>query len=222
MKNIFFLLVLTFGALKLSAQKDTLSINSRYWEDQLYINLTYNTLVNEPQVIESNGFSFGISAGYIKDIPFTIKGNWAAGIGVGYGYNTFNHDLLIDNSGVFSAMNENITSNKLRLHSFEFPLQIRWRNSDVVTYSFWRVYAGVRMSYNISNTFKYIKEENNYSFSNIDAYNNFQSGLELSIGYGAINFFVYYGLTPMYKSATLNGAKINTKIAKFGLIFYLL
>lgn len=203
------------------AQKDSLQVETRYWEDQLYISVSYNTLTKQPKSVNGSGFSYGISGGYIKDIPFNIKGKWAAGIGLGYSYDVFSHDLLISSSEVFSA-DAGKSSNKFKLHTIEVPLQIRWRNSDATTYSFWRIYTGIRLGYNISNSFKNNENNQSYTLSNINAFNKFQTGLEFSAGYGAVNFYVYYGLTPMYKNAKLNGEKINTKIAKFGLIFYLL
>lgn len=219
MKYFIYLSIL-FSFISASAQIDSLKLGERYWEDQLYIGITYNTLNKQLDGISSSGFSYGFSTGYIKDIPFNRRGNWAGAIGVGYSFDSFTHGLKVDNS-TFSV-DDNLYSNKIKLHNVEFPIQIRWRASDAVTYSFWRIYAGVRLSYNFSNRFKYVLNEKQYSFSNITNYNKFQTGLELSFGYSAFNFYVYYGLTPMYKNAYINNEKIDTRIAKFGLIFYLL
>lgn len=220
MKNIVVFLSLICPLITFS-QKDSLQLGDRYLEDQLYIGITYNVFLKQPSNADESGFSFGVSTGYIKDIPFNRKGKWAAGIGLGYNYGTFSHDLLIDSSDNFS-IDALASLNRIRLHNIEMPIQLRWRDSDSVTYSFWRVYAGVRLSYNIANTFKYTVNNQNFRFTDVGVYNKFQTGLELSVGYGVINFFVYYGLTPMYKNAFINKEAINTKIAKFGLIFYLL
>lgn len=212
--------LLFFTSIATFAQKDSLQLGTRYWEDQLYLSVTYNVLTSQPSEVGGSTFSYGLSAGYIKDIPFNKRGNWAAGIGLGYNYDSFNHALRVLEDGNLTF--ETVSSNKIRLHNIEFPIQLRWRDSDAVTYSFWRVYAGIRLSYNFNNIFKYTFNNQNYNFSNVPSYNNFQTGLELSAGYGAFNFYMYYGLSPMYKNVTVNGGNINTKIAKFGLIFYLL
>lgn len=222
MKDRFFLFVL-FLSVSIVAQQDSLKLGERYWEDQLYIKFTYNVLNKQPKNIDNNGFSYGVSVGYIKDLPFSKAGNWAAGIGLGYSYDSFSHNLqVVNNLGEIKISENSVSSNKIKLHGIEFPIQLRWRNSDAVTYSFWRIYAGVRLSYNFSNKFRYRLNNKNYSFTNIPTYNNFQTGLELSVGYRAFNFYVYYGLTPMYKKALLNNQEIGTRVAKFGLIFYLL
>lgn len=216
-KHIYILFL--FFSLSLFAQKDTLQLGDRYWEDQIYASVTYNRLFNQPEGIGSSGFSYGISVGYIKDIPFNKKGNWAMGIGLGYNYDKFNHLL---NVGYLTDIgNHTLSSNKIALYNIEIPIQLRWRTSNAVTYSFWRIYAGLRLSYNIHNSFKFEIENKSFEESNIETYNKFQTGLELSVGYGKINFFMYYGLVPMY-DASIENKKITTKIAKFGMIFYLL
>lgn len=220
----FILLGSLFISIDLFAQLDSLKTNEKYWEDQLYINITYNILHKQPKNITPSEFSYGVSAGYIKDIPFNRKGNWAGAIGIGYGYDSFNHGLTITNleGEAKPSLNFELTDNKIRLHNLEFPIQFRWRGSDAVTYSFWRVYAGVRLSYNFHNRFKYKLNNTHYSYMNIKTYNKFQTGIELSAGYSAFNFYAYYGLTPIYKNALIENKKINTRIVKFGLIFYLL
>lgn len=213
-------LLLLFFQIVAFCQKDSLRLGTRYWEDQLYISVTYNVLNKQLEGLGGNAFSYGLSAGYIKDIPFNKKGKWATGVGIGYNYDSFSHGLRVFEDGNITT--ESVSSNKIRLHNIEFPIQLRWRNSDAVTYSFWRIYAGVRLNYNFSNIFKYTFNNQNYKFSDIPIYNNFQTGLELSVGYGTFNFYMYYGLAPMYKNVYINKKSVDTRIAKFGLIFYLL
>jgi hypothetical protein len=221
MKFRLFFLVLSFFNIYVFSQNDSLRLGDKYWEDQLYMSISYDIMRNQPSNAETTGFSYSISFGYIKDIPFTKKGNFSAGIGVGYGYNSFNHDLqVLDNNTLQLA--SNIASNKLRTHNLEFPIQLRWRTSDAVTYSFWRIYAGLKINYNLNNKFSYVLNDQLVEFSNIDIFNKFQTGLELSAGYGAFNFYMYYGLSSVYKNATVNSEEVSSKITKFGLIFYLL
>ncbi|MCT4699301.1 porin family protein [Tenacibaculum haliotis] len=216
----FFLFFLSINSY---AQKDSLEVGQRYWEDQLYINVSYNGLNNQPKEVGKSGFSFGFSAGYIKDIPLIKSGKIALGIGVGYGFDSFNHGLKVVEGSLNNFQVDNtISYNKLKLHNIEMPLQFRWRSSTVNTYSFWRFYTGVKLSYNISNNFNYTDAGVKIDISNLNKYNKFQTGVILSVGYGTFNFHAYYGLTPIFKNAYLNGNKINTKIARFGLSFYLL
>lgn len=222
MKNITLLFLMLLVTMSSFSQKDSLTIGDKYWEDQLYVDITYNLLVSQPKELNSTGFSYGLALGYIKDIPFNKGGKTALGIGVGYSYDLFNHNLKVIQNNDYQVGSD-ISSNQIKLHNLEIPLQVRWRSSDANTYSFWRLYAGVKVLYNLSNNFSYTTSTNdNVGFSNIPKYNPWQTGLSLSAGYGTFNFHAFYGLSPMFKGATLNDKAINSKIVRLGLSFYLL
>ena len=124
----------------------------------------------------------------------------------------------------FGGVTDNtISSNLFTSHNLEFPLELRWRTSTATKYNFWRVYTGIKFFYNLSNKFQFDDESNTtYKYSNISNYNRLQYGLTLSTGYDEFNINIFYGLTPVFKGSNLNGEKIDTKILKFGLIFYIL
>ena len=140
-------------------------------------------------------------------------------------FDFFNHKLKIEkikNTTVFNTDNK-ISDNLFKSHNLEFPLEFRWRTSTANKYNFWRVYAGIKFFYNISNKFQFKDAIGTaFKYSNISNYNKLQYGLTLSTGYDKFNVNVFYGLTPVFKNSTINGEDINTKILKFGLIFYFL
>ena len=214
------LLFLMFLGIKSYAQIDSLNTKGSYWEDQLYFGITYNVLLGQPEGVEASNVSYGFSAGYIKDIPLNKEGTIAFGAGLGYSYDLYTHGLVVDDTSFF--LNSEVNSNRFKTSNIEVPLQFRWRTSDAVTYAFWRVYFGVRVSYNFFNRFQYSLSGEDFEFTNLDTFNKFQTGLELSAGYGAFNFYAYYGLSPVFKDAFLDNERIDTKILKVGLIFYLL
>ena len=218
---IYYYLLFFFGnTISVFAQKDSLNINDSYWEDQLYINITYNIFRNQPEEVNPSKVSYGVGIGYIKDIPLNKRNTFALGLGLGYNYDLYTHGIVVE--GDDFSVSENIPTNKINLHNLEIPIQIRWRKSDAITYSFWRVYFGPKITYNFSNKFRYTIGEEDFEFKNINNYNKLQTGLELSFGYGPFNFYTYYGLSPFYDNAILNNQTIDTKVLKLGLIFYLL
>jgi len=222
MKYTAFIFLVTFFSFNVFSQRDSLNVGDKYLEDQLYIDITYNLLQNQPKELGKTGFSYGLALGYMRDIPISKNGRTACAIGLGYSYDSFDHDLkVIEDNGDYE-IDPNLSSNKIKLHNIEMPIQFRWRSSDVNTYSFWRLYAGVKVTYNISNEFRYKIIDQSFSFSDVENYNKWQTGLALSAGYGTFNFHVYYSLSPMFKNATLNGESINSRIVKVGLSFYLL
>ncbi|APG66161.1 hypothetical protein LPB136_12610 [Tenacibaculum todarodis] len=229
MKNLFLLFFIFFSTLSFSQEEDfqtndSLKVDTKYLEDQLYLTITYNTLSNQPNMVTDSGFSYGISAGFIKDLPLNTKRNFAFGIGLGYGFDSFNHGLKVmeNNNQTSFEIDNTLMSNKFVVHNIELPLELRWRNSTPTKYAFWRIYAGVKLTYNFSNNFTYVSNNDSFEFNNISSFKKFQTGLMLSAGYDAFNLHFYYGLTPLFKDSFIGNDSIDTKILKFGLTFYIL
>lgn len=213
------ILFLVFLSINSHAQKDSLQIGDRYWEDQLYLNISFNTLTNQPNKIDENTFSFGFSGGYIKDIPLIKSSKIAIGIGLGYSFDSFNYRLKI----VYPTnlnLDDSIIADNLKLHNIEMPIQFRIRTSTVNTYSFWRIYTGIKLSYNLSNNFNNTNSAIIINTNSLPEYRKFQTGLTLSTGYSTFNFHAYYGLTSIFKNGFSD--KNNTNIVRIGLSFYLL
>ena len=207
------------------AQKDSLNIGDRYADDQVYISVSYGQFFDQPTPISKSNFSYSLSTGFIKDLILNRKGNISIAAGIGYGFDFFNHKLKVEeinNATVFSS-DETISGNLFKSHNLEFPLELRWRTSNANKYDFWRVYTGIKFFYNISNSFQFEDASNTtFKYSNISNYNKFQYGLTLSAGYDEFNINLFYGLTPVFNNSAINGEDINTKILKFGLMFYIL
>ena len=201
-----------------------MQLGDRYAEDQLYVMVSYNQLFNQPAMVKGSRFSYGLSTGFMKDLILNKQGSISMALGVGYNFDLLNHGLTIseeNNDITFQADNSGAT-NKLLLHNLEFPFELRWRGSDAQTYKFWRVYMGVKASYNLSNNFKFTNETDSFSYRNVSSYNTWQYGLTLSVGYDVFTAHVYYGLNPILKDTSLGTADISSKIMRIGLIFYLL
>lgn len=224
MKKLFSVLLFIF-CFTMNAQKDSLRIGDKYLEDQLYFSVTYNQLFAQPDEVIGSGFSYGFNAGYIRDISLVKSGRVALGIGVGYALDSFNHGykLSSQNNEVVVDVDANITETSgLKLHSLEFPIEIRWRTSNANKYKFWRVYSGFKISYNFKNTFNYTNNTVLNEYENIERFNKIQYGLTIAAGYSTFNFSLYYGLTPLFKSSTVGAKEINTKVIRLGMTFYIL
>jgi hypothetical protein len=220
--TLFIILINVIGAF---GQKDSLNLGDRYAEDQIYVAVSYAQFLDQPQDIFKSNFSYGLSVGFLKDIILNKQGNVSIAAGVGYGFDFFNHKLKVEelnNTTIFSS-DATISANLFKSHNLEFPLELRWRTSTATKYSFWRIYAGIKFLYNFSNKFQFDDENGTtFKYKDVSNYNKLQYGLTLSTGYDEFNINLYYGLTPVFKNSTINGEVINTKILKFGLIFYLL
>ena len=222
-KNYRFFLLLLFpyfiGYGQLKKEKE-----GYYLEDQIYFKFSYNVLNKLPKNASQSGFSNSVSIGFIRDLPINIKRNFGFGIGLGYGYQTYFHNLKIyeeNGQTIFNYFEQDYKSNKLNLNQLEIPIEIRWRTSSIEKYKFWRIYSGIKFNYVFLS--KSVFEINKRQvFKNLKALNKLQYGITIATGYGNWNFFMYYGLTPLFKNATIQNENITTKDLKFGLQFYIL
>ena len=230
MKFIVNALFLLIGLQLCHAQIDSLNLaDGRYKEDQFYIGITYNLLGNKPSKVKQSRFSTGIHLGFIKDMPINIKRNIAIGAGLGYSFNTFNQNLLInrDASGslVYGILADNNTYKKniLSSHSIELPIEFRWRTSSPTEYEFWRIYTGIKAGYAFSSSGKHQGDLGSFKIYQNEDFNKLQYGLTLSAGYDTWNFHLYYALNPIFSNnAQISGNPIDMNAIKVGLMFYVL
>lgn len=203
-------------------------VNPRYFEDQFYVGLTYNLLLNRPAFLSQNNVSYGLLMGFIKDIPINSSRTWALGIGVGYGVNSYYSNLRAVQSGdQISYLDADQTvpykRNKLETHLVELPLEVRWRNSTASDYSFWRIYTGIKFSYIVGSRSKFVGDTFTDSFYNTDT-ENLQYGLTLSVGYNTFNLHAYYGLNNLFEKGVTgpSGNPLDLTALRVGFIFYIL
>ena len=207
----------------LLAQEDD-NIDEKYLEDQVYLSLTYNILNHKPAAISQNGLSGGIAIGFIKDIPFNIERNFGLAVGLGYSYNAHIQNLKLSkqNQTTLFELAQNYKTNRLRMHSLDLPIEIRWRNSTPEKYKFWRIYGGVQLSYLFSINSKYVDEFEKATTKNIAEFNKIRYGLIMAAGFSTWNVYVYYGLNRFFKNVEFNGNPLELNDFKIGLKFYML
>jgi hypothetical protein len=206
---------------------DFQAVDSLYREDQFYIGVTYNTLQNRPIGVTQNNFTPSFSIGILRDMPINKARNKAIAAGLGYSLNSYNQNILIsENNGnpQYSAIPDGtfFDKNKLTLHSIDIPIEYRWRTSVPETHKFWRIYTGLKLSYLFNTQSNYEDSQTSYLVTNNPDINKFQYGTYLSVGYNTVNFNIYYGLNPIFKSAELNGRAIGINTLNFGFMFYIL
>ncbi len=202
--------------------------DSNYLEDQFYIGITYNFLLNQPQGVNQQSLSYGIQTGFIKDIPLNRSRTTGIGIGLGYAVNSYYTNLRATQLGdqiIYSILDEDdFTRNKVETHLIESPIEFRWRNSDVTNYKFWRIYTGFKLGYVIGGRSKFVFDEDNSkdSFFNDDL-QKFQYGLTFNVGYNTFNIHTYYGLNQLFGDSvrTDQGDAVGLRPLRIGIIFYI-
>ncbi|KAF2516074.1 porin family protein [Flavobacterium foetidum] len=232
----FFLSCLFLGVFFTSTAQETakpeikpvVKIDSLYREDQFYFSITYNMFSDIPDHFKQNKFSLGLSGGFLRDMPINKKRTKAIAAGLGLSYQNYYQNLTIsqDPSGApVYGVNDygQFVSNRYKQYSVDLPIEFRWRNSTYESYKFWRIYTGIKLSYVFSNSSILDDGERTYRINNNAAINKFQYGPYIAAGYNTWNLYVYYGLSPLFKSTeTVTGEKLNLKTLNAGLIFYIL
>lgn len=224
MSKSLFIFCSLFLFFKLHAQVENDTIDTRYLEDQIYLSLTYNILVDKPTTISQNGFSGGVSVGFIKDLPINKQRNFGFGIGVGYAYNAYIQNLKISQTEQITIFQtaKDFKTNRLTISALEFPIELRWRNSTPQKYKFWRVYGGLKISYIISAKTKFRNSIETLTTKNIAELNRIQYGLILSTGFSTWDLYIYYGMNKFFKEVEFNEEKLILKDFNVGVKFYIM
>lgn len=218
------------SVLALYAQEDTSSAmaDQKYLEDQFYLGVSYNILLNRPQGISMRSLSYGLFGGFIKDIPLNEDRNLGFGLGVGYGINSYYTNLLATETpdGIEYSIIGRDTSfkrSKIETHGLEVPLEFRWRTSNPISHKFWRIYTGVKFSYIFASRSRFVSDTITTSFTNGDV-RQFQYGLILSLGYNTFNLHAYYALQDLFNDdvQTIDGSRLGFVPLHIGIIFYIL
>jgi hypothetical protein len=219
MKILFFLWI-PFFCFSQETKPTEIKLNegdSLYREDQFYTGLTYNLIQNRPTGFKQFSFSPGITVGFLRDFPISKNRHWAIAPGLGYSYNNIkqfiNSDELLE-SDIF-VQDENIRTT-ITAHSVDIPLELRWRNSDAINHSFWRIYTGFKATYVFNSMLKIESSTGTTKESISDEINRWQYGAYISVGFNTWNPYVYYGLNPIFK----DGSKMSN--FNVGFMFYIL
>jgi len=198
-----------------------------YREDQFYATINYNLIQGKPEGYSQYSFSTGLGVGFLRDMPLNKRRNHSIALGLGYSYNNIKHNLAVtqeNGKSIYAIKDEGtFDKNKLVLHYLDVPLEFRWRNSDSISHQFWRVYAGFKVSYLFYDKAQYKPNTGgNFKTINDPNINRIQYGAYLSAGWNTWNFYGYYGFTPIYDTAMIDGERLKMHTIKIGLIFYIL
>lgn len=221
MRQIFYLSILLITSLAYAQESD----QSRYKEDQFYIDVNFPLQFNDINAFKQNGFSRSLHIGYLNDIPLNQKGNKALAIGLGYGYLRLVNNLNVRKSNgqfnyTFPTNNINLR-NTFFTHQIQLPVEFRWRTSTFENHAFWRFYLGYRLNYQFAGRYKPFFGS---KFSITDQINPWQHSFSITLGYNTWNFRFEYGITPFLKESIQAENRQPTRIypIQIGLIFYLL
>ncbi|MDI1256996.1 MAG: porin family protein [Flavobacterium sp.] len=225
---LLFVVLNVFSQEKLPVVKqDSLftAVDSLYREDQFYFGITINLLQKKPPGLVQNGLSTSLNFGFLRDMPINKNRTWAIAAGLGLSYNKYHQNMKVTKTaGVVNyeiVDGASYSRNKMEQLFLDVPLEIRWRNSTFESHQFWRIYTGFKIRYLLYNKTKYVGDTDVTITNNAD-FNKLQYGPYLSFGYNTWNFYGFYGMNPIFKSAKIDGKAIDMRTLNLGLMFYIL
>jgi len=209
---------------------DTLNvkIDSLYREDQFYAGLNYNSIIKKPEGLSQDKISFGFSAGFLRDFPLNKSRTFAIAPGIGLAFNNYIQNMSIvgtNDNPVYSIIPSEINHDKNRFEQLrvELPLELRWRNSTPETFQFFRIYGGVKVSYLLYDKSVYDDGTQKIVIKSNKDFEEFLYSVYLSMGYGAFNLQVSYGLNALFKStAQIDSVPVTMNTLSLGVVFYVL
>src|SRR5690554_4774241 len=205
------------------------SADSLYREDQIYVGVTYNLLLDMPSGASARGLSGGLQLGFVRDMPINKRRNVSVAIRGGLAYDYFGQNLFIgenpDGTSLFKVLESDVDydRNRFGMATIEAPIEFRWRTSTATEYRFWRVYTGIRVGYAFYHKSSFKAGNDVQTQSKIPEFDPLRLSATLSFGYNTFNFFASYSINPFFKEAfTEEGEKVDFRTLKVGLMFYIL
>jgi hypothetical protein len=222
-------IVLLFSCFSVFSQEEPnfSAIDSLYREDQFYAGISYNILRNKPIGVSQNSFSTGLIFGFLRDFPINKKRTFAIAPGLGFSYNNYKENLIVDNVNVainYSTIESGTlyNKNKLALYYVDLPIEFRWRTSTFESHKFYRIYTGVKFSYLLLSQSIYTDQNQSFKINNNPDLNKLQYGAYISTGYNSWNLYAYYGFQKLFKNGNLNTNPLGMNALNVGLMFYIL
>ena len=203
------------------------AVDSLYREDQFYTGITYNLLQNRNDGIRQNKISYGITVGFLRDMPLNERRNFSIAAGLGYSFQNYNQNILVskdENDYSYATIDPAapFNKNKIQTHAIELPIEIRWRTSNAVSHKFWRVYTGFKVGYVFYDVSKYDGSQGTFVYNNNPDLSKINYTVYSALGYNTWNATVSYGLNPIFEKGNLSGNPIKLNALSIGLLFYIL
>jgi len=230
MKQIAVLGILVwFTQLVVVGQNNADKKEKREREDQLVVDLTYETLLNNPSDIDFKWYNNGINVHFLYDMPIKTS-PFSAAIGLGISSqsyysngqlraeydSTLNREMM-----VWNKVDTNYRNNKISTTYIEVPIEFRWRSKESPSGYRWKIALGAKFGYLLDT-----HDKITFNNSNRDKYktyifpemNRYRVGTHIRVGYGKVNLTAFYSITPWIndgRGVEMNQLSIGVSILPF-------
>lgn len=173
--------------------------------DHLTVNFFHTNWLHNIPGIEQQPFSFGADFSMYTDVALSKRGNVSFAFGLNYNFNNVHHNADLtytvdSNTNEYTHTNlikstEEYKKNKLFTNYIEVPLELRFRK---VFRPKLRFYLGFKAGWLITSNETRITKDIKYKLYRIKHLNRLRYGPTLRFGFGKLNFYGFYSLTPLF------------------------
>lgn len=199
--------------------------DAAYRFDHLCINVNYNSWIQDIKGLSTEPYSFGMDIGVYKDMPLDKRGNISLGIGLNYNFSHVHHNAdvnyifdTVNNKNIgtsFVPTKASFKRNKLYTNFLEIPLELRFRS---IEHPNLRFYVGFKAGYMLSVHSTRVTEQTKVKTYRIKNILPYRYGPTLKMGYGKVNLYGFYSLTPLFE----DGKGMTITPYTLGLSFFIL
>ena len=178
-------------------------------KDRLMIDLFHSCWLGVPAEVKNTKFNPGMNVSFLWDIKTGKKSAFSFGIGLGYTYNTFYSNAIMQLDKTEDVMKLYVLPydtiakrNRLSNNSLNIPFEIRYRAK-----SGFKLNVGVRVGWvlRLAHSYKGLNpdgSEENLSRKSFDIYHKqkFHFDVYLRTGWKYVGVYVNYQLTPLFEN----------------------
>lgn len=171
--------------------------------DRFIVNLGYAGWMEKPNGIDLEPWSYHTSFHYMQDIPFGESG-FATAVGFGFlSHNSYHNGLFSEDPDGEEATEmlpypdgDEPKRNKLSANYVNVPVELRFRSPGEPAF---KVAVGAQIGYMINLHTKIIDSGGKRKYYDIHGVDPLRYGLLGRIGYGRLNVYGSYALTPFFE-----------------------
>ncbi len=198
MKKTLYSFAFLLITLSLAAQKKYLPEHENF----VFYDLSYLAFADAPAGTENGIWSLAADVGFMFESSWSERGG--IGYGLSYSFQAHNNNHLVSTNlatGVGEYQLGTDTTFEMASQNFQYlyiPVELRFRSKANEKDKFYRLYLGARAGLRTLSYSNIERSNSSVRYYQLDNLSRFRADAYVKMGYGAINLFAFYSLTPLY------------------------
>jgi len=206
MKTTLYFFAFLLSGLGLQAQKKYLPKHEKF----VFYDLSYLAFADAPAGTENGIWSLAADVGFMFESSWSEKGG--LGYGLSYSFQAHNNNHLVSTDlatgeGKYEiGTDTTFESASQSLQYLYIPIELRFRSKKNEKGNFYRFYLGARAGARTLGYSEITRSNSKVRYYKLDNLARFRADAYLKLGYGSMNLFAFYSLTPLYTGGQILSA----------------